>query len=168
MTETEIEITKQITDFPNYEISNLGVVKNTKTGRILKPSINKSGYYCVVLTKDKKKTTKKIHMLVATFFIENVENKNNVEHINKNKLDNRVHNLQWCSLQKTKNIRGVIFNENTNKWEAFLTIDKIISVSLGDFDNLNDAKFARIAKVHEVFNVPVPQNIFDMYHNTVE
>ena len=68
MTETEIEITKQITDFPNYEISNLGVVKNTKTGRILKPSINKSGYYCVVLTKDKKKNNQKNTHVGCHFF----------------------------------------------------------------------------------------------------
>ena len=81
---------KSIVDFENYEVSNFGNVRNIKTGRILKPSIDSHGYYKVSLCKDKKQTTKKIHQLVANAFIENPENKSCVDHIDGNNLNNNV------------------------------------------------------------------------------
>ena len=50
---------KIIKDFPNYEVSNFGYVKNIKTGKILKPGIDGHGYYYVILCKDGKTYTKK-------------------------------------------------------------------------------------------------------------
>jgi hypothetical protein len=59
---------KNINGFENYSISNFGNVRNDKTGRILKPSIDSHGYYKVDLFNDGKKSTKKIHILVAKVF----------------------------------------------------------------------------------------------------
>ena len=62
-----------IRDYPNYAVSSYGNVLNIKTGRILKPGKNGNGYYTVALTKDKKMTTKTIHRLVITSFLDNPE-----------------------------------------------------------------------------------------------
>lgn len=90
---------KPIGGFENYSVSNTGLVMNTKTGKLLKPKIAKTGYYCVSLCKPGIQKTSSVHRLVATAFIPNPNNLRTVDHINTNKLDNRVENLRWLSLE---------------------------------------------------------------------
>ena len=78
-----------ITDFPNYSVSIFGNVKNNKTNRTMKLSI-KGGYYHVSLTNEDCRKGCKVHRLVALAFIQNLENKTDVNHIDKNKLNNNV------------------------------------------------------------------------------
>ena len=67
------EIFKEIIGYEGlYWISNLGNVKNKR--KILKPAINKDGYYCVNLSKKGKLKTYTVHRLVAIHFIENPDN----------------------------------------------------------------------------------------------
>ena len=81
-----------------YEVCNIdGKVRNTKTGRILKPIKNKNGYCVVTLSKDGKMQRFSVHRLVAEAFIPNSQNKPYVNHINENKSDNSVDNLEWCT-----------------------------------------------------------------------
>lgn len=83
-------------------VSNLGRIKSlnfrrTKVEKILK-SINHSvGYNSISLSKDGKLTPFLIHRLVATAFLNNYENLTDVNHINGNKKDNRVENLEWLN-----------------------------------------------------------------------
>lgn len=88
---------KLIEDYPNYEVSNMGRVRNTKTGRILRLVVNEWGYLHVTLCKDGKMKRFLVHRLVATTFIQNPENKSQVNHINGIKTDNRVENLEWVT-----------------------------------------------------------------------
>lgn len=94
-------------DIPGYEglyqVSNFGEVKSFykfrdgKKERILKHAINDSGYKIVVLTKNKKPKSLRVHRLVALTFIDNFENKPQVNHIDGNKLNNNINNLEWCT-----------------------------------------------------------------------
>ena len=80
----------------------MGDIRNKKTGRILNGRLS-YGYYRVALHKNRKQLNKSIHRLVAEAFIPNPNNLGTVDHINENKLDNRVENLQWLSNVDNKN-----------------------------------------------------------------
>jgi hypothetical protein len=106
-----IEEWMQIKDYENYEVSSLGQVRNKKTNRILKSS-SKGGYLSVGLTNEINKKSFAVHRLVALAFIENPENKPTVNHKDRNKINNKLENLEWAThleqnLHKTKstNIR---------------------------------------------------------------
>ena len=78
-----------------YQISNFGNVKNIKKNKLLKPAINKDGYYTLLLSKNGVQKSFKVHKLVASHFLK--EPIIQVNHKNGNKLDNKVQNLEWCN-----------------------------------------------------------------------
>ena len=156
-----METYKIIVGFENYSVSDYGNVKNNRTGRILKPNYRKDGYMGISLVKEKNKSTQIIHRLVAKAFIPNPDGKPCVDHINNNRNINHIDNLRWVSpfenqhnrtinKNSTSMVKGVDFHNN--KWRAQITIDGI-RIHLGYFDNLEDAKQARIIKANEAFGV---------------
>ena len=93
-----------------YQVSNYGNVRSldrvikektgkpqTLKGRVLKQRINPGGYYYVGLGKNGSKATFAIHQLVAQAFIPNPKNKKTVNHMDGNKLNNSVANLEWST-----------------------------------------------------------------------
>lgn len=86
-----------IKGFENYAISIDGKVINVITGKIRKLKLTKAGYLSVNLTKDKKIYHKYIHRLLCETFKEQVIGKNYVNHIDGNKLNNDLNNLEWCT-----------------------------------------------------------------------
>lgn len=90
------EIWKDIPIAKNYEASNLGNIRNKKTKHIIKQMINSKGYSQVSLYLKKKKTIR-VHRLVASAFLENKNNYGDINHIDGNKLNNNVDNLEWCT-----------------------------------------------------------------------
>lgn len=91
-----IEEWKVIKECGRYEISSFGNVRNKKTKLILKQKEDK-GYSRVGLFDGKKQKLYGTHRLVAQAFIQNHDNKPQVNHINGIKNDNRVGNLEWCT-----------------------------------------------------------------------
>lgn len=88
---------KQIEKFPNYEVSNLGNVRNAVSKKFMAFSINEFGY-CIITLRDGVGTkTIKVHRLVAMAFIENPERKFCINHKDGNKQNNRADNLEWST-----------------------------------------------------------------------
>jgi len=77
-------------------INSIGVESNVKGKEIYKSLVG-AGYYQVSLWKDGKKLNKYVHQLVASAFIPNPKNYSEINHIDYNKEDNCVENLEWCT-----------------------------------------------------------------------
>lgn len=108
------EIWKDIKNYENYyEVSNFGRVrskyriieqkykgKNVKfvyKSIILKPYLINSGYYVVSLSKNSVQKKFLVHRLVAEAFLSNINNYNQINHKDENKLNNNISNLEWCN-----------------------------------------------------------------------
>jgi hypothetical protein len=151
------EIWKDIKGFEGfYQVSNLGQVKslaremNNRIGgmskeRQLKPGVDSKGYYFVNLHKDKIKHSKLVHLLVANAFIENVDNKPDVDHKDNNRSNNNVLNLRYATkkengMNRTKSLKcssiykGVHWNEQRQKWQTHIKVNNK-QTHLGCFDN---------------------------------
>lgn len=92
-----------IFDFPDYEVSSLGRIRNIKTGRLMRTYQNSRGYVVVCLRKNKQQYTKRVHRLVAEAFydcddicIDDLD----VNHIDGCKTNNFVGNLEFCTRQE--------------------------------------------------------------------
>lgn len=136
----ENEVWKDIKGYEGlYQVSNLGRVKSLKryeksgqktrlrSEKILKQN-NAMGYNYVILSKCSKLKSYRIHRLVAETFISNLQQLPQVNHIDGNKTNNCVDNLEWCTA--SYNIKEA-YRLNLSKTR------KVIQYSLsGDFVNL--------------------------------
>ena len=89
-----------INNFSNYSITENGIITNIKTMCIKKHWLGKNGYYYVDLQQNGIKQKIAIHRLLAIHFIPNSSNKEQVNHIDGNKLNNNVSNLEWVTRQQ--------------------------------------------------------------------
>lgn len=88
---------KAITRYGTYEVSSSGLVRNIKTGRILRYYQMKNGYMTVMLCSGDGKKRFLVHRLVATSFIPNPSCLPQVNHKDGVKTNNSVDNLEWCT-----------------------------------------------------------------------
>ncbi len=131
---------KDIPDFDGlYQISNYGRIKSFKSaasGKILSVT-NKTGWYLsVVLIHNRIRFTKRIHRLVAEAFIPNPENKNEVNHIDCDKQNNNVNNLEWVT--KSENVKHAVKNvpsmlKGINQHNKLVRPQKVAQLYLNGF-----------------------------------
>lgn len=107
-----MEIWKDINGYEGYyQISNKGNVRSLdrfdgvhdRQGTIIKPHMKHNGYLQVGLRKHNTRKWLAIHRLVAIHFIENPDNKPQVNHIDGNKQNNNVENLEWVTAKENQN-----------------------------------------------------------------
>ena len=91
-----------------YEVSNLGRVRNAWNGKILKQTTNRKGYKCVTLYIGGQKFSKRVHRLVAESFNAVIPEGMDVNHIDGDKSNNELSNLEFCT--RKENVRHAIDN----------------------------------------------------------
>ena len=115
----QIVIWKTIEDFPNYKISNTGIVKNFKLGNEISQT-PRGGYLTVSLSDTLTRRKHYLfHRLVAEYFIPNPDpvNFKIVDHIDRNRLNNKIDNLRWCNASMNAKNRSP--KKNNNKVEQY-------------------------------------------------
>ena len=134
--------------YNNFEINELGDVRNKKTGTIYKKSINKGGYYFVTLPLGKRGKVKsiRIHKALAEVFIPNPYNYKVVNHMDENKLNINLDNLEWTTSKK-----------NTQYYLQNRYAENIYSnnrkLTKNDIDFIRNNKSISNKKLAKMFNV---------------
>jgi len=124
--------------YNNYEVSNLGQVRNKNTGRILKPSC-KGGYLVVGLCANGIGKTFSIHRLIAKTFIDNPDNKPHINHLDKNRANNNITNLDWCTASENNCHKCLTLQQTTNQNLKIWRVDIASENKLELYDSINNA-----------------------------
>ena len=153
-------------DIPNYEglykINNKGDIINSQRNRYVNPYVNKKGYLNIKLSKNNKRRTYGIHQLVAMTFLNHIPCKMKlvINHINFNKLDNRVENLEIITnrentnkkhLKSSSKYTGVNFSKAHQKWFSCISINGKTKY-LGLFEKELDAYEAYLTELNSIKN----------------
>jgi hypothetical protein len=130
-----------------YSVTNNGKVYSHISNKWLKPGLNSDGYPTVVLRKNKKPKTIGVHRLVAVAFIENPENKPYVNHIDGNKTNNYVYNLEWVTPSENVIHAYTIGLENRD------SLRKLLPKQIADIHKLYKSKKYTYRKLAQLFQV---------------
>ena len=125
----------KIPNYPNYEISDHGRVRNINTNSVLKHK-EARGYNKVALYNDGQRRDMSIHRLVAEVFVDNPYNKEEVNHIDGDKHNNHRTNLEWCS--RSDNMKHA-FRTNLKKPSGGIPGKRVMVMETGRvYDSIHD------------------------------
>ena len=154
----------KINSLSNYCINEYGFILNIRTRGEIIPSVNKKGYLQVCLTN---KNTYNVHRLVALIFIENKENKPEVNHIDGNKLNNHISNLEWNTTQENlehkrinnlgKTLKAKLSATGINNSQAKLDEEDVILIRTNCSTKNDIKKFSKelnvsVATIYDIKN----------------
>ena len=143
---------KLIQDFPNYRIREDGVIEScykfktnipTDVWREVKPIYDKScGYLIVTLCHEGVRKNKRVHRLIAESFIPNPQNKAHVNHIDGNKLNNTITNLEWNTPKENTNhsIKLGLHDPSRLRNSAVIQICKDSGKTIAEFFSIHEAE----------------------------
>lgn len=123
--------------YPNHQISTYGRIRYKNTGRLLKGYINNDGYTVVQLTHDNSGTELIHRLMTETFYGEPEPNQTQVNHIDCNRSNNYIFNLEWCT--PSENVKWAIKHG---------TLDPMIGVNRAAEIN---RKPVRIVETNQIF-----------------
>lgn len=146
-----MEIWKDIKGFEGYyQVSNMGNVRSLDRtvrhknhssrfikGKILKPGTETCGYSFVCLTKNTKRVYARVHRLVADAFIENKQKKHEVNHIDGNKQNNQVSNLEYAT--HSENMQHAVKTGLKNRVHPVEMLDARTEKTIKLFPSINSA-----------------------------
>ncbi len=101
----------EIQDYENYLIYDDGRVYSKKYKRFLKPALHKDGYCMICLSKNNKPKQFLIHRLIALHYIPLIDDKDFVDHIDRNRTNNDISNLRWVN-RSENNINTPVYKNN--------------------------------------------------------
>jgi len=164
----------QITDYPDYELHKYGdndfrvwsKCRSGVKGGHLKNCIDERGYLIVSLYKNRKKKTFRLHQIIAEIFVENADNKPEVDHIDRDILNNRPDNLRWATRTEqnynkgmmstnTSGVSGVFWNRRANKWVVLLS-ENGVQKYFGYFADKDEAEKVRNREYERIQSVIFP------------
>jgi hypothetical protein len=169
------EYVKPINDYSYYIYSNGSILSFYKynVGKFLKLNIDNKGYYFFCLFKEgEKRKHKRLHRLVAEYFMPNFNNSLQIDHIDRDKTNNDISNLRLATNQEnsfnrkmrkdnSSGIKGVCYNKQKHYWGAHWMVNgckksKAFMVK-DDFSNYEEQK--QKAAKHR-------QEMVKIYYNT--
>ena len=137
-----------IKDHPRYEINKDGVIRNKQNKKVKAQYVGSTGYYMVSFSYKNKSNPHRVHRLLATTFIKNPLNAPHVNHIDGDKLNNKLSNLEWVT--HAENMKHAFDNKlanNTgeNNGQSKLTEKQVIEIkTLLNNGNLSQYKIAKL------------------------
>lgn len=162
------EIWKDVPGYEGYyQASNRGKVRSIdrtiidkneikihRTGKVLSQNVNKDGYLFVELNKNAKRKLRTVHRIISETFIPNIKNKPEVNHINGNKKNNAISNLEWVTSSENQihaiedRLQTIPIGEDSNS--AKLTNNEVLEIvcsyRLGIFTHAEIAKAYNISR----------------------
>ena len=140
---------KKHPEYTTYYCSNLGNVRGPK-GRILKSYCNSDGYHSITVYKDGIPINKRKARLVAQCFVPNNDNKPEVDHINRNRSDDRSENLRWVTDSENRmnthnrydEMYGICWEPKRKTYKISFTFNKK-TTNIGRAKTLEEAKQKR-------------------------
>jgi len=156
-----VEVWKKVPveGFERYSISSIGQVRNDDRKRIMKNNLSNTRYYCIQLSGENKKHFR-VHRLVALAFIPNPNDYPYVNHIDGDKENNCIENLEWCTqLHNTQSLNtkkrfGYIGSHTKNSFYAEVSIQgKIYTFFNQNRDKCEDWLNARKIELENNLNL---------------
>lgn len=133
---------KTIPGFQDYEASTTGFIRNKYTQKIIKHNVN-GGYCQIILYDNKKRFPRKVHRLIAETFIENPEDKQSVNHKDKNRENNCVDNLEWMTINENNNHKVKDnFKRKPSVFRPIWKCDKDTKERLQRYTSIDEAAFS--------------------------